>query len=68
MSERDLRKPVIWRRICLGSQSEKGLRFVERILTTVESLRAQGRNILGFLVEAMNAATHERAPPSLLRA
>jgi hypothetical protein len=51
---------------CLGSQSEKGFRFVERILTTVESLRAQGRDVLGFLVETMNAAAQGRAPPSLL--
>lgn len=66
IAERSLRKPVMWRRSSLGSQSEVGCRFVERILTTVESLRAQGRGILDFLVETMSAAAQGRAPPSLL--
>jgi transposase len=68
LAERSLRKPVIWRRHSLGSQSEAGCRFVERILTTVESLRAQGRDVLAFLVDAMSAATQGRGPPSLLPA
>ena len=67
-AERDLRKAVLWRKLCLGSQSEKGFRFVERILTAVESLRAQGRDILDFLVETMSAACQGRPPPSLLPA
>jgi len=66
LSERGLRKPVMWRRNSLGSQSERGCRFVERILTTVESLRAQGRDVLAFLVETMGAAAQGRPPPSLL--
>lgn len=66
LAERSLRKPVMMRRNSLGSQSESGCRFVERILTTVESLRAQGRDVLAFLVETMSAATQGRAPPSLL--
>lgn len=66
LGERTLRKPVMWRRNSLGSQSEVGCRFVERILTTVESLRAQGRDVLAFLVETMSAAAQGRAPPSLL--
>jgi transposase len=66
MGEQGMRRPVTWRKICLGSQSEEGFRFVERILTTVESLRAQGRNILGFLIETMEAAAQGRPPPSLL--
>lgn len=66
LAERGMRKPVLWRRVCLGSQSESGCRFVERILTTVESLRAQGRNILDFLVETAGPMAPGRAPPSLV--
>ena len=66
LGEQAMRRPVTWRKICLGSQSTTGFRFVERILTTVESLRAQGRNILEFLVEAIHAAAHGLPPPSLL--
>lgn len=65
-AERDLRKAVLWRNVSLGSQSEKGFRFVERILTAVESLRAQGRDILGFLVDTMSAAAQGRGPTSLM--
>jgi transposase len=63
-----LRKAVMWRRHSLGSQSEAGCRFVERILTAVESLRAQGRDVLALLVETMSAAAQGRAPPSLVPA
>lgn len=66
LAEQSMRKPVMWRRNSLGSQSETGCMFVERILTTVESLRAQGRDVLAFLVETMNAAAKGRTPPSLL--
>jgi transposase len=67
LAEQGMRKPVLWRRNCLGSQSERGCRFVERMLTTVESLRAQGRDVLAFLVESMSAAAQGRAPPSLVQ-
>jgi len=66
LAEQSLRKPVLWRKSSLGSQSEWGCRFVERILSIVESLRAQRRDILPFLVDAMNAFTQGRAPPSIL--
>ncbi len=41
-AERPLRRAVMWRRKSFGTQSEKGSRFVERILTVVTSLRQQG--------------------------
>lgn len=66
LAEQSMRKPVMWRRNSLGSQSETGCKFVERILTTVESLRAQGRDVLAFLVETMSPAAQGRAPPSLV--
>lgn len=66
LAERSMRKPVMWRRNSLGSQSQTGCRFVERVLTAVESLRSQGRNVFEFLVETMGAAARGRAPPSLL--
>jgi hypothetical protein len=36
------------------------------MLTVCESLRAQGRSILDFLVGAVNAAARHQASPSLL--
>jgi transposase len=65
-SERALRHPVQWRRTCFGTQSAAGSRFVERILTTAETCRRQGRNLLEFLTQAVTALRHGLAAPSLL--
>ena len=48
-AERPLRRAVIWRRKSFGTQSQTGRTFVERILTTVTSLRQQGRDVLAYL-------------------
>jgi transposase len=65
-AERAVRKPVLWRKGSFGTDSPKGSRFVERILTTVATLRAQQRNVLDYLVEACTAARRGGEPPSLL--
>lgn len=54
-AERALRPPVLWRKNCFFSQSERGLRFVERMLTVVTSCRQQGTSPLEFLTEAIVA-------------
>jgi transposase-like protein len=51
-AERALRAAVLWRKSSLGTDSEKGSRFVERILTVVTSLRMQGRHVLGYIADA----------------
>jgi len=65
-AERCLRRAVLWRRRSFGTQSESGSRFVERVLTTVTSLRQQKRDALDYLTEACAAANHDQAAPSLL--
>ncbi|MBT9588396.1 transposase, partial [bacterium] len=65
-SERALRHPVQWRRTSFGTQSEAGSRFVERILSTVETCRRQGLNVLGFLTKAVTARLSGSSVPSLL--
>ena len=65
-AERALRQLVLWRKRSHGSQSERGERFTERMLTTVESLRVQERDVLSYLRAAIeNYSSHEN-PPSLL--
>ena len=44
-AERTLRLAVIWRKISFGNHSEAGCRFTERILTVVQTLRLQKRNV-----------------------
>ncbi len=61
-AERALRHAVIWRKLCHGTQSEAGSRFVERILTVVETCRQQGQNPLDFIQKAV--AAHRRGLPT----
>lgn len=65
-SERAIRHGVLYRHISLGTQSESGSRFVERILTVEASLRCQGRDMRRFLLEACQAHLCETTPPSLI--
>jgi transposase len=67
-AERALRQAVCWRKTSFGTDSAAGSRFVERILTAVESCRRQGRDLLDFLVEAVAAHRSGAKPPSLIPA
>jgi transposase len=63
---RALRRGVLWRKRSFGHKSENGRAFVERMLTVVDSLRLQGRNVLACLEEACRASVTGGSPPSLL--
>ena len=64
--ERALRHGVIWRKLCYGTASEAGSRFVERILTVVATARQQRRDLLDFLYVALSAHRHGAPVPALL--
>ncbi len=64
--ERSLRHGVIWRKLSFGTQSERGDRFVETLLTIIETCRQQSRNVLQFLTDALRQTNTNRPPPSLL--
>ncbi len=66
IAERAVRKPVLWRRGTHGSQSERGLRFVERILTVTATCRQRGDNVFDYLVAATSAAGLGQPPPTLV--
>lgn len=65
-SERSLRHAVIWRKLSFGTQSAGGSRFVETILTVVETCRQQSRSVFAFVAEAVQAHFDHRSAPSLL--
>lgn len=65
-AERPLRRAVLWRRRSFGTQSAHGSQFVERILTTVTTLRQQNRAVLEYLTAACAAAIRGDKAPSLL--
>jgi transposase len=65
-AERALRHAVIMRKVQLGTQSEQGNRWVERILSIRETLRLQDRPVLDYLIRAATAAHHGQPAPSVL--
>jgi transposase len=67
-AERAMRHAVIWRRISGGTDSTRGSRFVERMLTVVATCRQQGRSVLDYLSSCFEAARTGQPIPSLLPA
>jgi transposase len=67
VAERALRKPVLWRKGSFGSNSGRGLRFVERILTVGETCRQHGTgSMLDYLTRAIEAYRAGSPAPLLL--
>lgn len=66
-AERALRPAVIWRKTSMGTQSERGSRYVERVLTCVGTLRRRGRQVLDYLNLAAEAALRGESAPSFTR-
>jgi transposase len=64
--ERSLRHAVIWRKLSFGTQSAAGSRFVETMLTVIETCRQQGRNVFSFLTAAVESHLAHQSAPSLL--
>lgn len=65
-AERAVRHAVCWRKTSYGTDSERGSRFVERILTVVASCRSQSRDVLEFLTQAIMAHQNGSQKPSIL--
>jgi transposase len=65
-AERALRKAVLWRKKSFGCASDGGCRFVERILTVVQTRRLQGRSAWTFLQETLHAYRSGQPAPLLI--
>lgn len=65
-AERALRRLVLWRRRSFGTKSDEGSRFVERVMTTMTTLRQQKRDVLDYLTVACATAIQGSRAPSLL--
>jgi len=61
-AERALRFGVLWRKRSLGTASDKGNRWVERILSLRETCRLQAQSTYTVLVEAMTSWFHGQHP------
>ena len=65
-AEQALRHAVIWRKLSFGTQSASGSRFVERLLTVIETCRRQSRNTFQWLTDAVQARLNRKPAPSLM--
>jgi transposase len=64
-AERTERHGVLLRKTSGGTDSPRGSRFVERVMTVVHTCRQQGKKVMEYLSECVAAWRHNRAPPSL---
>ena len=67
-AELELRDFVLWRKRSFGSQSQRGERFAERVMTAVRTARKQGKPVLDFLVRSVAAHVAGTPAPPLIDA
>jgi transposase len=65
-AERSIRPAAPWRKTSFGAQSERGRKFVERMLTARASCRLQGVSVVEFIKNAVAAKRNGRSASSLL--
>jgi len=61
-AERSLRFAVLWRKLMQGPATEKGDRWVERMLSLRETCRRRGIPTFPILVEAMTCYVNGQEP------
>jgi len=64
-AERGLRSAVIYRKLSLGSQSERGERTIERLLSASLTCRLQQRSLFAYLTDALTANARGDPIPAL---
>ncbi len=64
-AERAIRRAVIWRKTSLGTQSDRGSRYAERMLTCAATLRLAGKSVFEFLHRTCTAALRGKGAESL---
>ena len=67
LAERMVRQAVLWRKGSFGTQSERGARYAERILTACATCRLQGRSVIEYLRHACRCHLDGIPTPSLIK-
>ncbi len=67
-AERAVRPGVLWRKGSFGTDSPRGSRFAERMLTVGATCKQQGRNVVDYVTCAVAASLRGEDVPSLLPA
>jgi transposase len=65
-TEREIRHTVIDRRITQGTRGQAGMRWCERIWTTIATCRKQNRNVFEFIHQSLLAHWTNNSYPELL--
>jgi transposase len=65
-AERSARHGVLLRKISGGTDSPQGSRFLERVLSVVETCRRQGKKALDYLSACIETWRQDREPPCLV--
>src|SRR5919108_1124998 len=66
-AERGLRGAVIYRKLSLGSQSDRGERTIERLLSASVTCRLQKRSLYAYLTDVLSANIRGDPAPTLTR-
>lgn len=66
IAEQIIRGYVMWRKTSFGTQSDRGDRYVERIMTASTCCRLQNQNLPEYLSKAIYAHISGKSYPSLL--
>ena len=67
-AERELRPLVLWRKRSFGSKSDRGERFVARVMSVARTARKQGKAVLDVLEHALVDMLRGRPAPRLVAA
>lgn len=66
LAERIIRQAVLWRKGSFGTQSERGARYAERILTVCATCRLQGRSVIEYLRDTCHCHLNGVPAPVLI--
>jgi len=67
LAERTVRQAVLWRKGSFGTQSERGARYVERILTVCATCHLQGQSFIEYVRDACHCHFNGVAVPALIK-
>ena len=65
--ERAVRPGVLLRKSSLGTQSERGSRYVERMQTVATTLKRAGRSVSEYVIEVSHSVLRGASAPALLQ-
>lgn len=68
LAEQKIRGFVIYRKLSFGTQSERGSRFIERIMTITMTCKQNSRNAIYYIKQSIINFNSGRPPPRILNA